>query len=65
MTHYEVGKKYKKIATVAKIHKDVPSVFLIDDKRYVLETTQPKGKDGRHGTRKSGSSVRESNKLHK
>ncbi|OKP94793.1 hypothetical protein [Paenibacillus sp. P32E] len=49
MTQYEVGKKYKKIVTVAKIHNDAPSVLVIDDKRYVLEAQRNAGKDGKHG----------------
>ncbi|WP_438497123.1 hypothetical protein [Paenibacillus sp. IHBB 3054] len=49
MTEYEVGKKYKKIVTLAKVHKDLPSVLMIDDKRYVLQTHQPTEGSGKHG----------------
>jgi hypothetical protein len=49
VTIHEVGKKYKKIVTVAKMHEGAPSVLMIDDKRYVLETLLPKGKGGTHG----------------
>ncbi|WP_342480085.1 hypothetical protein NST07_20765 [Paenibacillus sp. FSL L8-0340] len=56
MTQYEVGKKYKKIVTVAKVHKDLASVLMIDDKRYVLQTHQPtegSGKNGRKNKKKA------------
>lgn len=49
MTNYEAGKKYKKIVTVAKMHKDAPSVLMIDDMRYVLDPPRPNGKGGTHG----------------
>jgi hypothetical protein len=49
MTNYEVGKKYKKIVTVTKMHEGAPSVLMIDDMRYVLETLRPTGKGGTHG----------------
>jgi hypothetical protein len=52
MTHYEVGKKYKKIATVVKIHKEVPSVLMIDDMRYVLDPPRTPRKGGKDGSRK-------------
>ncbi|MGE7613488.1 hypothetical protein [Paenibacillus sp. NPDC101420] len=52
MTHYEVTKKYKKIVTVVKIHKDVPSVLMIDDKRYVLDPPRTPRKGGKDGSRK-------------
>ncbi|MEC0173026.1 hypothetical protein [Paenibacillus graminis] len=58
MTQYEVGKKYKKIVTVAKIHKDAPSVLMIDDMRYVLDPPRPDGKggiNGRKNKKKAGS----------
>ncbi|MEK4355157.1 hypothetical protein MKX41_30680 [Paenibacillus sp. FSL R5-0475] len=62
MTHYELGKKYKKIVTVAKMYEDLPSVLVIDDKRYVFDPPRPDGKgglkDGR--TRKPRGSVRKS-----
>ncbi|WP_339316908.1 hypothetical protein [Paenibacillus sp. FSL R10-2734] len=49
MTHYEVGKKYKKIVTVAKMYEDLPSVLVIDDKRYVFDPPRPDGKGGAKG----------------
>jgi hypothetical protein len=48
-TKYEIGKKYKKIATVIKLHDEVPSVLMIDDMRYVLDPPRPDGKGGIYG----------------
>ncbi|WP_342409853.1 hypothetical protein [Paenibacillus sp. FSL R10-2778] len=52
MTHYEVGKKYKKIVTVAKMHEDAPSVLMIDDMRYVLDPPTTPRKGEQDGSRK-------------
>lgn len=64
MTHYEVGKKYKKIVTVMKVKNEAPNILNIDGMNYVLDSRANR-KAVKHGTREPGSCVRESTKLHK